>query len=721
MCGIGGILRVSPPGEAAPALARPAQESIPEAWLDVLDEAIRHRGPDGHGRFRDRALRADGSVVEVALVHRRLSILDHAGGAQPMVAGVARVSDAVAPDPSAPTSAPWPAPMLFHGRPGDPVVYRSVVGEAGPRGSGGCAPGDLVAVVFNGCIYNHRELRADLRAAGHEFVTDHSDTEVLVHGWREWGEDLPARLEGMFSFVVWDRATARLFAARDPAGEKPLYESDLDGLYSFASVPAALARLLSCGAGVPGAARGGRPAVSMRGLREWLRFGATCWSPFDGIDEVEGRVRAIYDRHDRGDGAMVNGMRRGWYDTWPRRGEGRLDADRVEALLSEAVRSRLEADVPLGCFLSGGTDSSLIALMLRRYAGRARTFCVRMPDERFDESEIARRVAALLGADHTTLDCAARPAEDLVALIHQLGLPFGDSSLLPAHWVSRAARSVTTVALSGDGGDELFGGYERHVANRWLRRWRLLLRALPPTAGRGAHPRSALAKAARLAGAARRGYAELLAVFQADDLARLLPGPEPAPTLPGPCPDPLRFDFEWYLPFDLLRKTDTASMAVALEVRAPMLARPLVRAALAAPLDDLMPRGRGGGRKGLLRQVARRHLPAEIVDRPKMGFAIPIGEWFRTDYGGLRTLLYDRLTAREPFGPDSLGINSAIDPGFVRRMLREHDQAGSRSPWPWKGRDHSQRLYVLLVLSIWADWLAGAQRQGGAAARPAGG
>jgi len=165
--------------------------------------------------------------------------------------------------------------------------------------------------------------------------------------------------------------------------------------------------------------------------------------------------------------------------------------------------------------------------------------------------------------------------------------------------------------------------------------------------------------------------------------------------------DPLRHDFETYLPDDLLRKTDTASMAVGLEVRAPFLARELVDAALRTPLDALMPDGK---RKGLLRQIARNHLPAHIIDRPKQGFAIPIGDWFRTDYGGMRTLLHDHLRSADPF-PRLADAGVNVNLGFVRTMLDEHDAAGKQSITPWHGRDHSQRLYMLLVLSIWCRWL----------------
>jgi asparagine synthase (glutamine-hydrolysing) len=321
-----------------------------------------------------------------------------------------------------------------------------------------------------------------------------------------------------------------------------------------------------------------------------------------------------------------------------------------------------------------------------------------MPDPRYDESRFAEEVAAHLGAEHTTLDCDAQPASQLVSLIQQLGLPAGDSSLLPTHWVSAAARRHVKVALAGDGGDELFGGYERHTVHSLLRRWRHLLRAIPPAVSLGAHPKSRRSKLARLAEAARYGYPELLSIFGRADCEALF-GPDARWMGPNQdTTDPLRWDFEHYLPDDLLRKTDTASMAVALEVRAPLLARHVINFALSQPLSALMPHNQ---RKGLLRSLARKYFPPEIVDRPKMGFAIPIGEWFRTDYGGLKTLLLDHLNSTEPWGSPSLGID--LNMNFVSKILEEHLGTG---PSGLVRRDHSQRLYMLLVLSIWARWLS---------------
>jgi asparagine synthase (glutamine-hydrolysing) len=293
------------------------------------------------------------------------------------------------------------------------------------------------------------------------------------------------------------------------------------------------------------------------------------------------------------------------------------------------------------------------------------------------------------------------PAEDLVRLIETLGQPFGDSSLLPTAWVSRAAREHVTVALSGDGGDELFVGYDRYLAAGPLaRHWRLM-RRIPAVLLRRTHPRSPWHKLGRL-GVMARDFPELgvlatEAIFSTQQVADLLGTPlPPAPPPPSlaPASDTAahdvamsalrRADVRGYLPDDLLCKVDTASMAVALEIRCPFLDRDLARAVLTVPAGALCT---GRRRKGLLRAIARKYLPASAVDRPKMGFAVPIGQWFRADFGGLRTLLLDQLHSAEPFGPIHLQRRP------VRRLLDEH-MAGVT--------DHGQRLFALLTLSIWA-------------------
>jgi len=702
MCGIAGILRTWQPGEAPPD----PRDAIPEAWLDILDDSIKHRGPDGQGRFRQRTTRPDGTTIDVALVHRRLSIIDHADGHQPMVIGNAAEPLAQARG-HAETSLPHPTPPLLS-REGHP--YQPLPTHTDHHTCPKCGPG-LTAVAFNGCIYNHRELRRELEAAGHVFHTDHSDTEVLLHGWREWGQGMFAHLDGMFAAAIFDSSDASLTLARDLAGEKSITSLLHGGLSlgAFGSSVAGLTRLFRLlDRESPLPVRNHGPYEADPEVRGWLRTGgATRFLPLMALRDVPPasfrRVHAALTTPNEHDAV--------WWEP-PERDTGNLVSVDWPGLLAAAISERLEADVPLGCFLSGGVDSGLVAAFaqagLSAHGETLRTFSVRMPDPQYDESEAASQTARHLGTSHMTLECEAEPASDLVGLIEQLGLPFGDSSLLPTAWVSRATRQQVRVALAGDGGDELFGGYQRHAIAPFYQRWRWLLAQIPPHAFPSTDPKARSAKLGRLAEAARsRHFHGLREIFDQRDFERLTRASLVDNRVRefwdwrSGAEDPLRDDFGTYLPWDLLRKSDTASMSVALEVRSPLLSRTVIEQALSTPIPTLMPNGQ---RKGLLRTLARRYLPPDIVDRPKMGFAIPIGEWFRTDYGGMRQLLYDHLESTDPFpGLADAGVEINMD--FVRRMLREHDAAGERSINPWHGRDHSQRLYMLVVLSIWCKWL----------------
>jgi asparagine synthase (glutamine-hydrolysing) len=679
MCGIAGVIKIHDPKDGPPP---PPLEAIPEEWLDILDESIKHRGPDGQGRFRDRAIRDDGTIVDVALVHRRLSIIDHEGGSQPMV----HDGEHLRPD------------LTY--QPGETPIIASEVEPNKP----------MVAVVFNGCIYNHRELRKELDAAGHVFETDHSDTEVLVQGWKEWGLLLLDECDGMYASLAWDGTTGQIGYGRDLAGEKPLCQAagcmGINNTRIFSSVNPSLSRLDAI-------YNKEDHGIYLPGFQFWIRYG---FESIPAIPAYNNRPnewsicpqtpkRGAEPRNPKFTSRPATSVRR--RRKLPERDAPTTttSAEGFDKLTQKAVQSRLEADVPLGVFLSGGIDSALVAAIAHQERPDIKTFTVRMPDERYDESVAAQQTAESIGTDHTTLDCELNPAQDLIKLIEQLGLPFGDSSLLPTYWVSKAAREHIKVALSGDGGDELFGGYRRHTIAPMLNRWHHFLKFIPTSLLDQRKPGSKTTYLARLAAAARfGGYSELLAIFPTPDLRKLLSivGDDP----PGTdrfhrVDDPLREDFTNYLSDDLLRKTDTASMAVGLEVRAPFLARDLVEAAMRTPLNTLMPNGE---RKGLLKQVARKYLPDHIVDRPKQGFAIPIGEWFRSDYGSMRQLLLDHLRSSDPFpGLEESGVQ--INMKFVEQMLKEHDAAGEKSINPWHGRDHSQRLYMLLVLSIWSKWL----------------
>ncbi len=621
MCGIAGIIRFDD---------RPIERERLERMLGH----IRHRGPDGSGIAE---------YPRCGLVHTRLSIIDLLGGQQPM--HVARHDD--------------------HGP---------------------------LHLVFNGEIYNHRYLRKRLTKRGHAFSTDHSDTEVLLLGYREWGRNLPKHLHGMFAFAIWDEDRRELFMARDRAGKKPLYvRRDGDEL-AFASL---IGTLIAGGAD--------KPPINRDALLNYLQLGYTFGqSLFDNVVEIpaanwmcvaaDGRIE--YQRY--------------WQPPPISRHSTALGAvDALREVLTEAVQSRLESDVPLGCFLSGGIDSSITAAIAQqclkeRGDERLKTFSVAMPDIAYDESEHAAGVARLIDAEHTVLMADPSDAvDDLERLMAITGEPNADSSLLPTHWLCRAARQHVKAAISGDGGDELFGGYDRYRALRLLQTHRWWVRALPASLLDSIHAKSAGARLARLVHAARAGadpsaqYRRMIRLFAQPDIVELAPDLAPGLNHTPPLPDwpeeydqvhaAMRWDLVHYLPFELLRKVDRASMAVALEVRCPLLDTPVLDLAGHLPAKVLMP---GGRPKGLLRTLAAEYLPRDIVQRPKQGFAVPIGSWFR---GRLREPLTACLQGDEL---SQLGL----DPTHVRRYLDEH--LASRA-------DHTHRLFALLQLAFWARWLNG--------------
>ncbi len=634
MCGFGVILRTG----GGP---------IPESWLDTLDAAVAVRGPDGHGRLRDAV--GDGAeAVAVAMVHRRLAVIDPEGGAQPMVLR----------DPE------------------DPAA--------------------MVAVVFNGYIANHRELRGELAGRGHRFRSDHCDTEVLVHGTRAWGDGLPARLEGMFAAAVWDRRGRRLRLFRDPFGEKPLWVArrrrGRERLLVAASHPGAVAAVAE-------AFGGGQP--------DWTPWPESDWPPPGTADAgpespsphawLE-RFLALGYAHPLapGDVRAVPPMPRPTAPAIPP-APGTAPADRlaaIDAAIGRAVERRLESDVPLGCFLSGGIDSTLVTAHAVRRLGRLPTFTIRMPDPRHDESAHAAAAARVLGTDHHELPVAMDVAAELDRLIAAAGLPPADSSILPAAWVCRAARETVRCCLGGDGGDELFGGYDRYRGARLLAGGHRLLAAIPPSLGVATrrHPRGRLRRLGRL-GAMARDWPrdgvmamERLAPRAITDRLHATAGPPPWPVRHPTAIDAaatLRdLDLSHYLPGDLMAKMDTASMAVALEVRSPMLDRDLVALATAIPMAMHL----RGGTKRLLRELARPIL-GPAADRPKQGFAIPLAAWLRDRRGGLGGRLADLLACREPFG----GL--PIDPSSARELAQEHLSGR---------RDHAAILFALIVLDGWA-------------------
>ena len=632
MCGLAGMLRFDD------------QRPAPERLRRMLAH-LRHRGPDGEGVSEHGPC---------ALVHARLSIIDLLSGQQPMHL--------------------------------PPVELP--VGQSGAR----VASHGPLHLVFNGEIYNHRELRAKLERHGHRFKSDHSDTEVLLFGFRQWGTMLPKHLHGMWAFAIWDEADQRLFLCRDRTGKKPLYLRRTPSELSFASLVATL---------IVGAEPGFSPGQSPAAMRNYLRFGYPfAQSMVEGIEELRPAHWMTVHR----DGTTVS--ERYWQPPPISRHSTALGA--VEALrevLSDAVADRLEADVPLACFLSGGIDSSVVAAIAqRRLAARGerlQTFSVAMPDLDYDESPHAQAVADHIGAQHTVLQTHPGDAiGDLRRLMAVTGEPTADSSLLPTFWLCRAARQHVKVALSGDGGDELFGGYDRYRALRLLSRWRGLMASVPEGLLADANPRSTRTRLRRLVQAARAGltpaqqYAQMIHLFTTEQLRELMP--DTADEANSGVPDwpedisgtdrvhaAMRWDLEHYLPYEVLRKVDRASMAVALEVRCPLLDTQVCDLAGHLPTSVLMP---GGRPKGLLRALATELVPLTIVNRPKRGFAVPIGGWFRTM---LRDALADHLFDGSL---PAMGLSEAP----VRQMFDEHVKSSA---------DHTHRLFALLQLSLWRAWL----------------
>ncbi len=631
MCGIAGILRFD-------------DRPVDRDRLGRMLAQVQHRGPDGIGiEAHDRC----------GLAHARLSIIDLLSGHQPM-----QVDEAAASD----------------GRTHGPL-----------------------SLVFNGEIYNHRRLRKQLDKRGHAFHSDHSDTEALLFGYRQWGDELPKHLHGMFAFAVWNRLDRSLFLCRDRAGKKPLYYWRCpDGReVVFGSLVATVV------AGLP---EGVRPEVDDAALLNYLRLGYPfARSMVAGIEEVPPAHWLKFDA----DGGMTT--RQYWRPPPVSRTSTSLGLfAAMEEVVTESVHRRLEADVPLGCFLSGGIDSSLIAALAQNQlkqlgGGRLKTYSVAMPDLDYDESRHANHVAKHIGADHMVLETRIGDTfADLERLMNVSGEPTADSSLLPTHWLCKAARGHVRVALSGDGGDEMFGGYDRYRAIRLLRRAGGVVRQLPASLFDESQPRTKRARLARLIHAAQAGpdadrqYHSMIHLFDDADIAALMPDrfgetlDPPIAALPGWEDEPdtvhaaMRWDLNHYLPFELLRKVDRASMAVAIEVRCPLLDTSVADLAGHIPPHLLMPRGKP---KGLLRQLAAKWLPPEIVGRPKRGFAVPIGTWFRT---GLRDALHDRLT-----GPELGEIG--CDPNRVRSLFEQHQQ---------RTHDHTHRLFALLQLVIWRRWLA---------------
>lgn len=541
---------------------------------------------------------------------------------------------------------------------------------------------ETVFATCNGEIYNFRELRAGLEDRGHRFRTG-SDCEVIVHLYEELGERCVDELQGMFAIAIWDARAERLVLLRDRLGVKPLYWAIVDGGLVYASEPGALL------AGGLVQTEPDREAI-LRYLT--LQYVPAPMSGLAGVRKLRPGERLVFQ-----DGAYE--VDRYWSLDYAHKVSGEDTLERLDALLGEATRDRLVSDVPLGAFLSGGIDSSLVVSYMAEALPQVRTFSIDFAEARFSEAEYAREVAALYGTEHEEFRLEPEMVPLISEAVRHVGEPFADASAIPTFLLSQVTRRHVTVALSGDGGDEAFAGYQRYVLAMGADR---LLSAVPFARRAGDLPGlDRLPRRARRAlGALGRGplerYALMMSHFTPDALQELCTpelladggGPRRAweetlalPQLPG-VDRYLALDTATYLPDDLLAKVDRMSMANSLEVRSPFLDYRVQELAASLPPGAKLRRRRRG--KWPLRQLARRRgLPDRLVNRPKQGFGVPLADWLR---GSLRGWMSDIL-----LDPGALG-RGYFRPEAVRGLIDEHSAGRA---------DHSTRLWNLTMLELW--------------------
>jgi len=579
--------------------------------LQAMSDALAHRGPDGVGRYID-------PPNAVHLAHRRLAILDIGGGEQPM----------------------W--------------------NEDGQ-----------VGIVFNGEIYNHLELRRELVARGHVFRSDHSDTEVLVHGYEEWGEDLPLRLNGMFAFTIYDRGRRCLFMARDRFGEKPLYYTARPGFFGFASELTALLKH-------PRVERNLDPMA----LRKYFAYGFIP-APASLYSDVFKLPGGHWMRYDLASGTVKRAQY--WQfkvepmDHVPANPE-EVWGEELRALLSQAVKRRLISDVPLGIFLSGGIDSSAVLAFATQHvpAAQVKTFSIGFSEPSFDESVYARRVAEHFGSQHQQDILSLDKASTLVSqVLSRLDEPMGDSSILPTFMLSRFARTGVTVALGGDGGDELFAGYDPFKALRlaqwyqnlvpsWMHRSMRSLAELMPVSEQNISLDFKIKRGLRgMSYPPSAWNPAWLGALEPSEMQQLFNEPVryeevfaeaisawDKSAASNVVDKSLEFYSRFYLQDDILTKVDRASMMVSLEVRAPFLDNDLVEFVRKIPHEY---KYRNGQTKYLLKRALEPVLPRDIIYRKKKGFGVPLTRW-------LKDLAEPTIALRSP-KPDA---------AWVARQWKQH-------------------------------------------------
>jgi asparagine synthase (glutamine-hydrolysing) len=605
------------------------ESPLAEDTLVSMLQAIAHRGPDDQGICSFRA----GSGHQVYLGHRRLAIIDPEGARQPM-----------------------------------------------------CDAAAELALTFNGEIYNFRELKEELRQFGYSFARD-SDTEVLLRAYQRWGSEVVHHLRGMFAFAIWDARNQRLFLARDRFGEKPLFiHEDARGLF-FASEIKALLR-------VPGV----RPTVDLAAVWDYLayRYVPAPKTLLAGVRKLLPGTVAIWERGKLREERYWSSPDRGAKAAGPPRGDV---VPAFLAKLDEAVRLQMVSDVPFGAFLSGGLDSSTIVALMSRHNSNVRTFSVGFAEDSYSELEYAAEVSRHLGTHHHELVVTHRDViEHLPRLVAYRDAPVSEPSDVPIYMLAcEAARSVKMV-LTGEGSDEILGGYPKHMAEGFARAYQRLprtirsrvieplARALPygfhrvKTAVTNLNIEDWPERYVRWFGALSRGEREKLSVLRLNG-APVLDAP-PFDSDPGASSlrRILYFDQTSWLPDNLLERADRMTMAASIEARVPFLDHEV--AAFVSSLPDTF-RIRGRRSKWVLREAGKKLIPQRILTRPKVGFRVPVNEWFRAD---MRDYLADHLQSGTSI------TRGYYDAQALDQVLVEHVDGR---------QNHEKLLWSLLNLEIW--------------------
>ena len=549
---------------------------------------------------------------------------------------------------------------------------------------------ETIQLVFNGEIYNFVALRQTLASKGHKFRSN-GDSEVLVHMYEEYGIDFIKQIKGMFSIAIWDTRDKSLTLIRDRMGKKPLwYSITPDGSLFFASEVKALV------------AAGIRKTLRKDAISEVMQFGYIN-PPYSAYNEIQQLPPATIGRWHNGSWSTTK------YWTPDFQSETKVsysDAlEHTKTLIRQSVERRLISERPLGSFLSGGYDSTVVtAYMSQLMSTKVKTFSIGFTDPRYDESAYARAVAAHLGTEHVEEKLSPDPALLLQQLSSTLDQPFADSSIIPTFMLAKFARQEVVVALGGDGGDEVFGGYDRYLAAPFMQKINGLLRASKPitkyaaTSGKINNRKiQRLVSQMNAHSTLAHRYQSIMSLGQVSERQKLInPGFHGHSTserfltefsMPGVRDDlarMMRSDFDWYLPGDLLVKADLATMANSLELRSPLLDQEVVEWATQLPSSYKI---KGRETKHILKDIARELVPSALIDRPKMGFAIPRADWLRT---GLRSMTFDLLT------DSTAKARGWFNPTQMESVLKDH----------MNGQDKDSLIWPALMLELWArTWL----------------